>query len=94
MSLLSAEQIESQIQKLPVEWAIVGGTQLEISREFPDFVQALTYVNTVAKLAEEMNHHPDIQLSYGKVSLIITTHSDGGLTKKDFDLAKAVEEIS
>ena len=93
MSLLSSDQIEKYIAALPLEWSLVGGAELEISKKFEDFAQALAFVNSVGAVAEKMNHHPDIMLAYGKVDLKITTHSVGGLTKKDFDFAKAVEEI-
>ena len=93
MGLLESDQIESHFAKLPLHWSLVGGAELELDKEFPDFASALAFVNKVGALAEEQNHHPDIQLGWGSVKLNITTHSVGGLTKKDFDFAKAVEEI-
>lgn len=93
MSTLNQAGIEKRFTELPLEWSLVGGTQLEKSSSFEDFAQALTYVNAVGALAEKHNHHPDIHLSYGKADVIITTHSEGGLTDKDFDLAEAIEKI-
>jgi 4a-hydroxytetrahydrobiopterin dehydratase len=60
---------------------------------FKDFVQAIRFINRVAKFAESMNHHPDIDVRYDKVRLTITTHDEGGLTIKDFRLAKKIEGI-
>ena len=93
MKLLGPDQVAMKHQELPQEWALIGGTQLEISLKFDDFAKALDYVNKVAKVAEKQNHHPDVQLSYGKVELIVTTHSAGGLTNKDFEFAEEVSKI-
>jgi 4a-hydroxytetrahydrobiopterin dehydratase len=73
-------------------WQIIGQA---IRREysFDNFAAAMTFVNRVAELAEEADHHPDIDIRYNKVSLVLSTHSDGGLTKKDIDLAQQIEEI-
>jgi 4a-hydroxytetrahydrobiopterin dehydratase len=58
-----------------------------------DFAAALAYVNEVGALAEARNHHPDISISWNKVSLRLSTHSAGGLTQADVDLAQAVDQI-
>jgi 4a-hydroxytetrahydrobiopterin dehydratase len=57
---------------------------------FEDFVQSLRFVNRVARQAESMNHHPDILIQYNKVRLVLTTHDEGGLTMKDFNLARKI----
>jgi 4a-hydroxytetrahydrobiopterin dehydratase len=66
------------------------GTEISKTYIFKNFREALRFVNKVGKIAEEANHHPDIMLSYGKVKVKLSTHSVGGLTKKDFDLAERV----
>ena len=58
-----------------------------------DFGDALRYVNAVGYLAEQANHHPDIAISWNKVTLTLSTHSAGGLTGNDFALAKAVNAL-
>jgi nicotinamide riboside kinase/pterin-4a-carbinolamine dehydratase len=65
----------------------------EIARQyaFSDFAAAMAFVNRVAALAESMDHHPDILVQYNKVTLTLSTHSAGGLTKRDFALARAVD---
>lgn len=93
MSLLSSDQIESEFKKLPVEWAKPAGNRLERSFRFADFAEALSFVNRLGEVAESLNHHPDIRLSYGEVTVILTTHSQGGLTHKDFEFAKKIEEL-
>lgn len=60
---------------------------------FPDFKGALAFVNEVGELAEEMSHHPDIELSWGKVVVKLTTHSEAMVTDKDRELAKAIDAI-
>ena len=62
---------------------------------FDDFAQAMAYVNRVADLAEEVNHHPDILVhGWNKVRLILATHSEGGLTDADHALARRIDAIT
>lgn len=61
--------------------------------EFSSYMSGVEFVNQVAKIAEEMDHHPDIYLGYKKVNLEIMTHSVGGITNLDFEFAKRVEEL-
>lgn len=92
MKLLTQQEIDRSLKGLPLEWAVVSGAQLEISIKFENFSDALAYVNEIGVIAEQLNHHPDINLGYGKVELVVTTHSLGGLTSKDFEFAKAIEK--
>jgi len=62
--------------------------------EFKNFKKGMKFVNKVAEIAEEHNHHPDIRVVYNQVTLSIQTHSEGGLTKWDFDLAKSIDKIT
>ncbi len=59
--------------------------------KFSDFKEAMTFVNRVAGLAEAADHHPDILIRYNKVQLTLSTHSAGGLTEKDFALARQID---
>lgn len=61
--------------------------------KFEDFKSALTFVNKVGELAEDMNHHPDIELGWGRVKVTLTTHSAGKVTEKDRSLAKAIDTL-
>jgi 4a-hydroxytetrahydrobiopterin dehydratase len=61
--------------------------------QFPEFLQAIAFVNRVAEIAEERNHHPDIQIHWRTVRLSLTTHSAGGLTELDFALAEKIQEF-
>ncbi len=75
----------------PPGWRIVEDHHLEKEFTFPDFAQALAFVNRVGAVAEEVGHHPDIYLGWGKVRVQIWTHTVNGLTGKDFDLAGRIE---
>ncbi len=61
---------------------------------FKDFVKSMRFVNRVATRAESMNHHPDISIRYNRVQLTLTTHDEGGLTMKDFMLARKIDRLS
>ena len=61
---------------------------------FDDFMLGIRFLNRVARLAEAMNHHPDISIRYNKVGLSLTTHDEGGLTIKDFKLAQKINRLT
>ena len=61
--------------------------------QFKDFAAAMEFVNRVAALAEAANHHPDIDIRWNKVTLHLTTHSAGGLTENDFELARRIDRL-
>jgi 4a-hydroxytetrahydrobiopterin dehydratase len=88
MALLTENEIRERLARLS-GWERRG---LEIRRTwtFADFGASIAFVNKVAALAEAADHHPDIDIRYSKVSLALTTHSAGGLTVRDFDLAEAI----
>ena len=66
---------------------------LERVYEFPDFVGSVGFVTRVALLAEKAFHHPDIDIRWNKVRIVLTTHDEGGLTRKDADLAAAFDRV-
>lgn len=68
-------------------------TQLHKTFTFVDFKTALAFVNKIGELAEKVNHHPDIELSWGKVGVHLTTHSQGGVTEKDHQMAKEIDAL-
>ncbi len=90
--LLSDAEITAQASKLS-GWTLQGA-KLETTRKFPDFVEAIAFVNKLVEPAETAGHHPDIEVSYNKVKIILTTHDAGGLTQKDFDLAREISQIN
>jgi 4a-hydroxytetrahydrobiopterin dehydratase len=85
---LAGRELEELLAQLgPNGWRVVDGHHLEKSYKFPDFVQALAFVNRVGAIAEEQGHHPDIALGWGKVGITTWTHKIDGLTESDFVLA-------
>ena len=70
------------------------GTAITRTFEFPTFPAAIAFVDRVAEVAEHMDHHPDIDIRYTKVSCSLSTHSAGGITAKDFALAEAIDAES
>ena len=91
MSLLPPDEIELQLKSLQ-GWRLVGDMILR-DFVFPDFRQAMDFVNKVAALAETANHHPDIDIRYNKVRLCLTSHDAGGMTRRDFKMATAVSAM-
>ena len=89
---LSRNKARDELSKLG-NWAL---RQSIISRKFvfANFVQAIRFVNRVARLAEAANHHPDITINYNRVKLSLTTHDEGGLTMKDFRLAGRINKLA
>ena len=69
------------------------GAKIARTYEFKDFVASMKFVNAVSKLAEQAWHHPDIDIRWNKVTLSLTTHDQGGLTGKDFALAKKFDAV-
>ena len=77
----------------PEGWSETGGA-LERTFELPSFAEAIAFVNRIAELADAENHHPDIQISYRKVTLRWTTHSAGGITDRDYALAERSDGLA
>jgi 4a-hydroxytetrahydrobiopterin dehydratase len=92
MPLLSDEDVEARLGEIE-GWRRDGDA---IVREFKldDFLGSVDFINRLAPVAEDMNHHPDLQVSWNKVTVSITTHSEGGLTENDFELAKSIDPLA
>ena len=89
---LTQTEIEQKIQALP-QWQ---QSQQTITRtfKFKNFVEAIAFVNQLVEPAEAAGHHPDLAVSYNKVTVSLTTHDAGGLTQMDFDLAQQISQLS
>lgn len=88
---LSDSEIQEALKTLP-SWELKEGAITKLYK-FKDFVEAMTFVNRIAELAEKADHHPDIGIRWNKVSLTLVTHSAGGLTEKDFALARQIDAV-
>jgi 4a-hydroxytetrahydrobiopterin dehydratase len=73
-------------------WHLLAGKLIK-TVECDDFVAALAYVGEVGRLAEEANHHPDIDIRYNRVTLALMTHDSGGITQADLDLARDIDAL-
>ncbi len=92
MPLLNQDEITKNLSSLS-GW-VQEGKQIAMQFQFKDFTEALGFVNKVGTEAEKMDHHPDIFIhSWNKVKITISTHSEGGITKKDFQLAEKIEGL-
>ena len=89
MPKLSEPQVQENVKNLN-GWTIKDG-KLHKTFPFKGFREAMAFVTKVALTAEPLDHHPDIDIRYNKVTLNLTTHSAGGLTEKDFNLAREIE---
>ena len=78
---------------LGASWTVVDEHHLEKTYTFPDFAQALAFTNRVGAFAEEINHHPDLYLTWGKVRIHIWTHKIDGLAEADFVFAAKCDTL-
>ncbi|HEX2274870.1 MAG TPA: 4a-hydroxytetrahydrobiopterin dehydratase [Acidimicrobiales bacterium] len=92
MPVLPDDEIRQQLADLP-EWALGDG---RITREYrlDDFRQTVAFVVRIAFEAEAANHHPDLDLRYNRLHVALSTHSEGGVTAKDLELARAIEGLA
>ena len=91
MALLSENEIQQNLSGI-TGWQLKG-KEIQKVYEKRDFVDSLMFVNQAAFLAEKANHHPDVLIQWNKVTLTLSTHSEGGLTEKDFELAAQIDKI-
>ena len=89
--LLSEAEIQEKASQLS-GWE-VDGKKLRCQKKLKNFVEAIAFVNKLVDPAETAAHHPDLEISYNKVTINLTTHDAGGLTEKDFALAKEISQI-
>ena len=89
---LKGEQLHSLSHQLP-NWKVVSEHHITRTFTFPDFKQALDFVNRVGAAAEEQGHHPDILLAWGKAEITLWTHKVDGLTESDFIMAAKIDEV-
>lgn len=89
--MLTLQDIQSLMSKLE-DWSLEGSAISKVFM-FKDFKEALEFVNKVGEIAEKMEHHPDFIISGASVKLTLSTHSEGGLTRKDFEVAEEIGKL-
>ncbi|MCE9519977.1 MAG: 4a-hydroxytetrahydrobiopterin dehydratase [Verrucomicrobia bacterium] len=89
--LLSETDITHELVSVP-GWQREGG-EIVCNLSFPSYMAGINFVGEVARIAEEVNHHPDIRIGWRKVTLRLSTHSKGGLTELDFAVARRIDRM-
>ena len=89
---LSPEEVSSALTALP-EWSVIDG-KLHRTYNFPDFTHAFSFMSAIAIVAEKMDHHPDWSNVYKQVTVDLSTHDAGGITRLDFQLAESMETLA
>lgn len=89
---LAGKELENLAKEVP-QWKVVNGHHITREFKFPDFKQALSFVNKVGDIAEGQGHHPDIFLTWGKAEVTTWTHKIDGLTESDFILAAKIDKL-
>jgi 4a-hydroxytetrahydrobiopterin dehydratase len=92
MLKLSDSDVQAALAKLP-EWRLVEG-KLHREYKFADFIHAFGFMTTAALAIEKKNHHPEWSNVYNRVTVDLTTHDSGGITSKDVDLAKLLDQTA
>jgi len=88
MTKLNEAELQQAMAHLP-GWT-TDGSAIERNFKFADFVAAMAFVNRIAELAEQAQHHPDIDIRYNQVKIALSTHDAGGITRKDADIAAKI----
>ena len=91
MPALTTKQVSLHLKAVP-NWSKRAQTILRTFK-FEGFLKSIAFVNRIARKAQKVNHHPDIDIRFDKVKLTLTTHDAGGLTEKDFTLAEQCDEV-
>jgi 4a-hydroxytetrahydrobiopterin dehydratase len=89
---VKGQELQDLLKSVP-EWNAINEHHLTRQFKFPDFKQALDFVNRVGALAEEQGHHPDILLAWGKAEITLWTHKIDGLTESDFIMAAKIDRV-
>ncbi len=90
---LTESELETFLEQLNNDWQVIDGHHLEKIYRFKNFQEALDFTNEVGALAESVNHHPEICLTWGKAKITIWTHSIGGLSEADFVFAARADQL-
>ena len=90
--VLTQSDVDAQLEEQQLHWTREGDA-LVTTVKLHDFATALAFVNTIGAAAEAANHHPDIDIRWNTVRLVLTTHDSGGITRLDFELARAIDGV-
>lgn len=91
---MSEEKIKEYLSQLKFEWEVLELKKIRKEFTFKNFQEAMVFVNKIAEVAEQEDHHPDIHIFYRKVVIELWTHAVGGLSENDFILAAKIETLA
>ena len=91
MPALNAKQVKLHLKAVP-DWSKRAQTICRTFK-FEGFLMSIAFVRRIAKQAQKINHHPDINIRFDQVTLMLTTHDEGGITEKDFNLARLCDVV-
>ena len=91
---LDEAKVKEYLSQLKTHWEVVENKKIRREFVFKDFVEAMKFVNKIAGVAEEEDHHPDIHIFYKKVVIELWTHAVGGLSENDFIVAAKIEQVA
>jgi 4a-hydroxytetrahydrobiopterin dehydratase len=91
-TVLSEAEVQQALRQLP-GWKR-NGNAIDRAFQFENFIKAMEFVNQIAEAAEAINHHPDILISYNKVTLSLVSHDSGGVTQRDIKMAARINELA
>ena len=91
MPALTSKQVSLHLKAVP-NW-LKRVQAIRRTFKFEGFLRSIAFVNRIAKRAQRNNHHPDIDIRFNQVTLTLTTHDEGGITEKDFSLARQCDEV-
>jgi 4a-hydroxytetrahydrobiopterin dehydratase len=90
---MKGKELQQILQQVP-QWKAIDEHHITRTFTFPDFKQALDFVNRVGEIAEQQGHHPDILLTWGKAGSTLWTHKIDGLTQSDFIMAAKIDKVA
>jgi 4a-hydroxytetrahydrobiopterin dehydratase len=92
MAVLTDHEIDERLERLATDWQREGDTIKRVFK-FDDFRGSIDFVNRITPVADGLNHHPDLAISWNTVTVTLTTHSQMGVTESDFELANEIDEL-
>ncbi len=92
MTRLSLDEVNTKLKQIK-GWDLIEEKEIKKTFTFKSFLQSIEFVNKIAPIAEKLNHHPNILIQYNMVTLTLSTHDEGGITEKDFILAKEIDSL-
>lgn len=90
---LGVEEVKSYMSELKTDWEVLDDKKITREFKFKDFKEAMVFVNKVADITNQEDHHPDISIHYNKVEILLWTHAISGLSENDFIVAAKIEQI-